>query len=80
MEVLFPLLYGQTNQQFGFEEAPSQAQVNEQPLATFENSKDSPVLLSPNINLDRYLWAAAFLVFSIERLLTYRKQNPLKQA
>lgn len=80
VEVLFPLLYGQTNKQFGFEEKASPAQVNEQPIATFENSKDTPTLLSPNINLDKYLWALAFLVFLVERLLTYRKQTPLKQA
>lgn len=80
VEVLFPLLYGQTNQQFGFEEQASPAQVKEQPIATFENSKDNPTLLSPNLNLDKYLWVVAFLVFVVERLLTYRKQTPLKQA
>ncbi len=80
VEVLFPLLYGQTNKQFGFEAAPSFTQMNEQPIATFENSKDNPALLSPNLNLDKYLWVLAFLVFLVERLLTYRKQNPLKQA
>lgn len=79
-EVLFPLLYGQNNKQFGFEEAPSFAQMNEQPIASFKNIQDSPTLFSPNLNLDKYLWIAAFLVFLVERLLTYRKQTPLKRA
>lgn len=79
-EILFPLLYGKTNKQFGFDEQASLAQVNEQSIASFENSKDNPTLLSPNLNLDKYLWVFAFLVFLVERLLTYRKQTPLKQA
>ncbi|WP_343534609.1 BatA domain-containing protein [Pedobacter sp.] len=80
VEVLFPLLYGKTGRQFGFEEQPSTAQANEQPIASFENAKGNPTLLSPALNLEKYLWVVAFLVFLIERLLTYRKQTPLKQA
>lgn len=80
VEVLFPLLYGKTDRQFGFEKQPSTAQVNEQPIASFENAKNNIALLSPNINVDKYLWVAAFLVFLVERLLTYRKSSDPKRS
>lgn len=80
VEVLFPLLYGQTNITFGFETQPTIAQVNEQPFASFESSKNNTVLISPRVNLDKYLWILAFLVFLAERWLTYRKPSDLKRA
>ena len=80
VEVLFPLLYGKANTQFGFETEPSKAQINEQPIATFENTTNNIALRSPNIHLDQYLWMLAFLVFLVERLLTYRKLSDLKRA
>ncbi|WP_410221249.1 BatA domain-containing protein [Pedobacter sp.] len=80
VKAIFPIVYGKQAQQFGFEPTAYGYLAANEPMSSFNDTKENKAILSPPQAMDRVLWGLALIILVVERFLTFKRKSGLKPA